>query len=158
MQVLIALFLLINFVHAGEQVQVKAESFEADETKNISIFKGSVHLEKGDDSLKADKVTIYFTKDKRPLRYEATGDVNFKVSVDKKSLYRGKSGKLIYKPSANTYQLFNNVQIEDVRSERKLMGNEITLNLDSGHAKVIGKKKKPVVMTFSVEDEVGEQK
>jgi len=152
MPILALLFLLITALQAGEQVKVKAESFEADEKRNVSIFKGDVHLEKSDDSLKADVVTIYFDKDKHPLRYVATGNVHFKVSVDSKSLYHGKAGKLIYKPSSNTYQLFDSVEVEDVISERKLMGNEVTLNLDTGHAKVIGKKKKPVVMTFSVEE------
>ena len=152
MQILVSLFLLVVTLYASDQVQVKAESFEADEKKNISIFKGNVHLKKLDDSLKADTVTIFFDKKKRPLRYEAIGHVRFKVSVDNKSLYRGKSGKLIYRPSKNTYQLFDNVEVEDVTSERKLMGNEVTLNLESGHAKVVGKKKKPVVMTFSVDE------
>jgi len=152
MQVLVSLFLLFATLYASDQVQVEAESFEAYEKKNISIFKGNVHLKKLDDSLKADRVTIFFDKKKHPLRYEATGHVSFKVSVDNKGLYRGKSGKLIYRPSENTYQLFDNVEVEDVTSERKLMGNEVTLNLDSGHAKVVGKKKKPVVMTFSVEE------
>jgi len=152
MHILVSLLLLISTLYASDMVQVKAESFEADEKKNISIFKGNVHLEKLDDSLKADIVTIYFDKNKHPLRYEATGNVSFKVSVDNKSLYSGKAGKLIYRPSSNTYQLFDSVVVEDIVSERKLMGNEVTLNLDSGHAKVIGKKKKPVVMTFSVDE------
>jgi len=152
MHILISLLLLIATLHASDKVQVKAESFEADEKKNISIFKGNVHLEKSDDSLRADIVTIYFDKNKHPLRYEATGNVSFKVSVENKSLYSGKAGKLIYRPSSNTYQLFDDVVVEDIISERKLMGNEVTLNLDSGHAKVIGKKKKPVVMTFSVDE------
>jgi len=152
MRIFLTLILVFITLQAEQKVEVKAESFEADEKKNITIFRGDVTLTKGDDSLIADKVTIFFDKSKKPLHYEASGNVRFKVSVNEKGLYEGKSDKLVYEPLKNSYNLFGNVQVEDVTSERKLIGNEIMLDLDNGHAKVIGKKKKPVIMTFSIEE------
>ena len=63
---IILFFLFSVFVNA-DTVNVTADNFFADENKLISILTGNVVLKKGDyDTLKADKLTIYFDKEKNP--------------------------------------------------------------------------------------------
>ena len=81
---IILFFLFSVFVNA-DTVNVTADNFFADENKLISILTGNVILKKGDyDTLKADKLTIYFDKEKNPIKYVATGNTSFNAILKDK--------------------------------------------------------------------------
>lgn len=151
MKKILLLTLLPFLLIASEQVEINADQFEADEKKRVSHFKGSVHIKKGKDEIKADYVKIDFDQKNRPLKYEATGSVTFDITTDSQH-FEGKSDKIIYNPSKATYEALGNVFIKETTKEQKLKGASITINRNSGKTKISGSKNRPVKFTFTVDE------
>jgi len=117
----------------------------------ISIFKGSVYIKKGKDEIKADLLKINFDKKNKPIRYEATGHVNFKITTDSQH-FKGRSNKIIYEPSKKRYKASGDVQITETIKNQKLNGENIIIDRVSGKTKISGTKKRPVKFIFTVDE------
>jgi len=145
--------LFMGILHA-EQVEVTADEFFADENKLISTLTGNVVVKKGkDDTLTANKVDIYFNKDKQPIKYVATGNAKFK-GILKKNHYDGSGDVLTYEPNSNLYTLSGNAYLHEKENKRKVWGDTIIVNQNSGTYEVKSQKsgKKPAKFIFQIED------
>jgi len=151
----VAFILASLFANASEKVEVTADEFFADEVKQISILTGNVTIKKGDyDTLKSDKLTITFDKNKQPTKYTATGNANFKILLNGKH-YDGRGGVLTYTPTNETYTLENSAYLHESESKKEVFGDKIVVNREKGTYEVksgSGAEKKPIRLIFQVED------
>ena len=148
------LLLLIAFssaLLASEQVEVNALEFEADEKRQISYFKGSVFIKKGKDEIKADLLKINFDKNNKPLTYDATGNVSFKITTSSQH-FAGTANQIIYEPATKRYKALGNVNIKETTKNQTLKGELITIDRISGKAKLKGSKNRPVKFIFTVDE------
>ncbi len=148
----ILLILVFSFsLTLAEKVEVSANSFEADEIKRVSLFKGKVHIKKGEDEIKSDSLKIDFDKQNRPIRYKAVGNVSFKITTSSQR-FVGTSGEIIYEPLKKKYIASKNVNINETTKNRVLKGEKITIDRVSGKSKISGTKNRPVKFIFTVDE------
>ncbi|WP_169777557.1 lipopolysaccharide transport periplasmic protein LptA [Campylobacter mucosalis] len=149
----IVLFLALSVLAFGvEQVQIVADSFFADENKQISEFNGNVKINKGNfDELVAKNVVVHFDKNRQPTKYIATGDAKFKVLIKQKH-YNGNAEVLIYEPATQTYTLTKDAHLHEIDTDKHIYGEKIVINQLSGTYNVNSDEKKPVKFIFQVED------
>jgi lipopolysaccharide export system protein LptA len=137
-----------------ETLMIDAQNFEGDDKKGISIFTGNVKIKMNKDILNAQKVDIYFVTDKNnnkvPLRYEATGKVDFEIVTADKH-YIGNGDKVIYYPQKEEYTILGNGFLQEKNDDRKVYGDTIFVNQLTGEARVKGSEQKPVKFIINVE-------
>ncbi len=143
-------FLTLTILSASEVV-ITADKFSADETKGISIFTGNVHIVKGKDDLKADKVVVNFDKKKQPTLYTASGHAKAKLTMKGKR-YFAKGNTLIYNPLTLKYIIEKNAFLQELDSDKKIYGENIRVDQARGYYEVDGKKNKPVKFIFQIQD------
>ena len=143
-------FLIITLLGASE-VEITADKFTADETKGISIFTGSVHVTRGKDDLKANKVVVNFDKKKQPTLYTASGNAKAKLTMKGKN-YFAKGDTLIYNPLTLKYIIKKNAFLQEISSDKKIYGENISVDQARGYYEVDGKKNKPVKFIFKIQD------
>ncbi len=148
---LVALTCLVTPFYAA-QVEVTAEKFFADEKKKISTFEGNVVVIKESDKLTAKKVLIEFDDKKQPIRYIATGDAFVKMIMNGKN-YEGKAQKMTYMPNENVYLLEQKAFLHELDTDKKVYGDYIRADQNSGQYEVDGKGKAPVKFIFKVEEQ-----
>jgi lipopolysaccharide export system protein LptA len=147
---LLALCFILITLHAAN-VEVVANKFYADETKQISIFSGDVVVTKEKDRLSANKVTIHFDKKKQPLKYVAQGDAKVDMYMNAKK-YFASADTMIYNPIKDEYELIGNAFLHEISTDKKVYGDKIFVNQISGRYEVDSKGNKPVKFIFKVED------
>ncbi|QCD52969.1 lipopolysaccharide transport periplasmic protein LptA [Campylobacter sp. RM16192] len=135
----------------AQNVEVTADDFFADENKFISELSGNVSVKKGKDILTADKVVIYFDKNRNPIKYVATGNAKFNVFIKDKN-YNGSGHELVYEPKSNLYTINGSGFLHEVDSDKRVYGEKISVNQNSGTYSVNSGNKKPVKFVFQVED------
>ena len=135
----------------ASEVEVTANKFFADEVKKVSVFTGNVHVKKGTDELKANKVVIEFNSKKEPLKYTASGNAEVKMTINGKK-YFGKGEVLIYEPQKLKYTIKKNAFLEEIDTNKKVYGENIYVDQANGHYEVDSKKDKPVKFIFKIED------
>lgn len=136
----------------AEQVEINADSFFADETKQISEFKGNVDIKKGKfDELKAANVVVHFDKNRQPIKYVATGNARFKIFMRDKH-YEGSGEVLTYEPVKQLYTLSKNAHLREIDTNKNVYGERIVVDQSSGTYNVNSDDKKPVKFIFQVED------
>ena len=145
------LFLLICTTLFSSEVEITADKFMADEAKGISVFTGKVHITRGKDDLKADKVVINFDKKRQPTLYTATGHASAKLSIKDKN-YFAKGDTLIYDPLTLKYTIEKNAFLQELNTNKKVYGEKIWVDQARGYYEVDGKKDKPVKFIFKIED------
>ena len=137
-----------------ETLMIDAQNFEGDDKKGISIFTGNVKIKMNKDILNAQKVDIYFVTDKNnnkvPLRYEATGKVDFEIVTADKH-YIGNGDKVIYYPQKEEYTILGNGFLQEKNDDRKVYGDTIFVNQLTGEARVKGSEQKPVRFIINVD-------
>ncbi|MSN96017.1 lipopolysaccharide transport periplasmic protein LptA [Campylobacter sp. FMV-PI01] len=151
----------ILFIFSGlfaQEIEIVADNFFADEIKKQSILSGNVFVKKSNlDTLKSDKITIYFDDNKQPLRYIATGNVKFEILIDNNK-YNGHGDKLTYISANKKYILEGSAWISDIKTKREVFGDEITINQLEGKYEVKSlesnktQSKKPVKFIFKVKE------
>jgi len=149
---LLLLLLAIGTLFSSQQVEITADHFEASDLKKVTKFIGHVHMIKDVDELNASKVYVYFDANKKPVRYEAIGSVKFIITMNNGKKYRGQSGRLVYIPKTEIYELYENVKLFDIKLDRTLIGEKVFVNKQSGKARVEGSKEKPVKFIFKIEE------
>ncbi|QKG28962.1 lipopolysaccharide transport periplasmic protein LptA [Campylobacter sp. RM16187] len=135
----------------AQNVEVTADDFFADENKFISELSGNVSVKKGKDILTADKVVIHFDKNRNPIKYVATGNAKFKVLIKDKN-YNGSGNELVYELKSNLYTINGSGFLHEVDSDKRVYGEKISVNQNSGTYSVNSGNKKPVKFVFQVED------
>ncbi len=146
--IIVTIFLL-QILYA-EELQVKANLFNTDEKKGISVFDGNVNVIKGADELNASNVTIYTNKEHQPTKFIAVGDVSFNIQTLDGSVYRGEAGKVIYLPLKKEYRFFKNVHLQQLNEKKEIIGEEVVLKTVEGKAYAKGAKSEPVIMIFEM--------
>ncbi len=150
----IAFFLFFSCLLYSKQVEIRADSFSADEKKGINILSGSVLVKNKDDVLNSDKLLIYTDKNNKPLKYIASGNASFKIFI-KDRVYQGSANELVYNLSTDTYEANGNAYIQDLSTNNKLYGDRISIDKKSQHYKVFGlNEKKPARFIFNLKDEL----
>jgi len=148
---LISILFLVSSL-ASSELQIKANSFNGDETTGIAVFSGNVKIKKQKDRLNASKVTVYTDKNNEPTKYIAIGNVSFKIETKTKALYEGVAGKAIYTPATKEYHFFKNVHLQQINEKKEILGDEVVLKTIEGKAYAKGVASKPVIMIFNVAD------
>jgi len=146
----IILLLIAIFLSAAE-LKITSKHFFYDSKKLISIFEGDVKVIKGSDKIYAQKLIIYFDKNKKPIKIEAIKNVKFEFQMDKNSTYKGKSNKLIYYIKNGDIILIGNAEIKKVQTNEKISGDKIKINRITKNIEVIGNKK-PVNIIIKVNE------
>ncbi|ACM93437.1 cell envelope biogenesis protein YhbN [Nautilia profundicola AmH] len=146
--VLMFLFICVN----AEELKVTSKYFHYDMAKKESIFKGDVNATKGKDNILADEMIIFFDKNKKPLKFIATGNVRFVISLDKNATYKGRSDILVYQLHNGNIILKGNAKIVKLETNESVKGNKIILNRFTKNAEVTGGEKKPVEIIIKVNE------
>ncbi len=136
----------------AEELKVIANNFEADEKRGISIFSGDVTITKGSDIMKAEKVTINIDKNRHPIKYSAEGNVTFFITTEDNSTYEGKAMRAIFSPDEQEYKFIGDVELYQLNEKKKIVGNEVIVNMLKGTAVAQGMKNRPVIMIFELEE------
>ncbi|EJF07219.1 hypothetical protein ThvES_00006950 [Thiovulum sp. ES] len=136
---------------SSEEVRIEANIFEVNEKDKISIFSGEVKIRKGRDELNSSVLKIYFDEENQPERYEILNSVSFKIHLKENSTYLGKAEKVNLFPKTDKYIFSKDVEIYEIETGRKIEGDNVSLDGESGSARIVGGSKKPVVMSFKVE-------
>ncbi len=148
---LLTFFLLLSA--NAEQLKIVAKSFDGDEKRGITTFKGEVKIKKSSDELNASVVTVYTNKKRKPTKYIAKGDVSFYIKTENGSIYKGTAGRAVFIPTKKEYHFYKNVHIEQLDKKKEINGEEVIISTVEGKARAKGGNTKPVVMTFELEDD-----
>lgn len=149
---LILVSIAVSFMFASNKVEVKADSFFADENNMTTVLEGNVEVRRDSDILKAQKIVIYFDKNKNPKKYVATNGAKFSGVLNNKK-YDGSGEILTYEPATQIYTLDNNAVLKDLTSNAEVNGDKIIVNLKKGTYEVKSQNSKnPVKLIFEVEN------
>jgi len=96
-------------------------------------------------------LTIIFDTKNKPVKYTAKGNPNFTFYIKSKH-YKGKANKIIYTPTDGKYLLLGNVFVHEIKEDRKIYGDKLTIDKTNGRIVIIGKKNQPVKFIFKVEE------
>ncbi|GHV08128.1 hypothetical protein AGMMS50229_16050 [Campylobacterota bacterium] len=135
------------------QIEVTAKSFVADENEQRSHFSGSVVVVRGADTLRADKISLAWTKTREIKVFEADGNASFDITTDNGTHFVGRANRLIYTPADGLYSLKGHAVVEDRTNQRKIEGESIVLNELTRVAKVDGEESVPVKLIFTIKDQ-----
>jgi len=149
---LLSILLLVSTLSANE-LQIKANAFNADENTGISIFTGNVKIKKSNDELNASKVTVYTNKNREPIKFVAVGDVSFTLQTKEKAVYKGIAGKAIYVPVTKEYYFYKDVHLKQLNDKKEIIGDEVILKTIEGKAYAKGANSEPVTMIFDIADD-----
>jgi len=144
----VLIFFLAVFLFS-DNLHITSDKFFYDSKKMISEFIGDVNATKGKDNILAQKMIIYFNKNKKPIKYIATGDVKFVLSLDKNDTYKGHCAKLIYNFLTEDIFLMGNAFIKKLETNESVSGDKIKINRKTKNVEVIGNKK-PVNIIIKV--------
>ena len=152
----ISIFLFCSV--GAEELKIRADYFESDQKKGISLFRGNVHIRKSYDEINASKVTIYIDKQRNPIKFIAEGNVFFKIEDKHKKRYIGKAQKAVYEPKKEEYRFYNDVYLRQIGDKKEIQGDEVVFNVTNGKAHAKGVKNNPVVMIFDIKEKQEDQK
>jgi len=157
MKFLLNLVLFVTFLFSSsEKLIIDSENFQADDSRNLSIFTGDVRLKKVRDTLKSDKLEVHMKprknkKEKRePDKIIAIGNVKFEF-FSKDKHYKGRGNKVIYNPNKKEYTIIGKAYLNEITQNRELFGEKIFINEETQVAKVDGTKKNPVRFILNIE-------
>jgi len=146
------LMIIITISINSDELKIKANSFEADQKKGISVFIGNVNIVKENDEINASKITVYTDEDNKPTKYVANGNVKFSITTQDGDKYDGKSQKVIYIPSSKEYYFYDDVHIRQIGEKNEIIGDEVVIKTVEGKANAKSNTNKPVIMIFDVEE------
>ena len=149
---LTSVLLFFTLMLQAEQVEVSADFFEADEQTMTSILQGNVLLQKGEDTVHASTLTISFDAQNKPIKYLAEGQVNFNIKTNMQD-FEGHAQSLLYNPKTHIYAVSGNAFLHDKKQDRKLYGERIMIDRNSGKSSIKGAKNRPVKFIFHVQED-----
>lgn len=138
-------------------LNIDASFFEADEAKQLMIFKGDVKMTKNKDILLCKKLVINTVPSKDnpnkqvPKDYKATGDVKFTIHTAQ-NILKGKGDTVLYYPEELKYIIVGNGYLEDTKEGKKVTANKIYVDEKTGHTKIDSDGNKPVKFRLKIEE------
>jgi lipopolysaccharide export system protein LptA len=140
--ILLALFLIAA---TNSQVTIESDSLSVIGKENKAVFEGNVDVTYKTSRLKADKMTVFYNKDKKPEKIECNDNVNF---VDGK-MY-GVSEKAEVDLNTNIIKLIGNVRVWN--NDNYLEGEEIIIYNNEERIDIVKKNNKRVKIIFTPDD------
>jgi lipopolysaccharide export system protein LptA len=156
MKYLIILILILSNINSKEiDVDIKADSFSANQKNNLITFTGNVSMIKGADTLKCQRLEVHTKIDKKTnqtiaKQYIASGKVYFTIKQPDTILI-GKGNIVNYNIDKLLYTITGNAYLEDQAESKILTGEKIYINEKTGNTKIVGKKNKPVRFKFKMQ-------
>ena len=147
------IMLILSIYLNAQELKIKANSFQADEKKGISIFEGDVNILKKNDELNASKVTIYTDEKNKPTKFIAQEKVSFHIETKQKIIYMGSADKVVFIPKQKEYHFYGNVYLSQLNEKKEIRGDEVVLNINDGKAYAKGMEREPVLMIFNIEED-----
>jgi len=147
MKKIFILISVLSFIFA-DILHITSKNFYYDSKKLESIFTGDVNVTKNKDNILADKIIVYFNKNKKPVKFKAIGNVRF-VLNDENVTYKGKCNKLIYNFLNTNIFLIGNAFVKKLQTNESIRGDFIQINRKNKTIKVKGNKK-PVNIIIKV--------
>jgi len=135
----------------ADVVDIKADHFYANNINQVAFFEGNAEIKQGRNEFKSSKITVYFNKKKKAVKYEAKGKVKFDLT-ENGIHYTGQTGRVVYSPNSSKYFFHGDVVLIDNTNNRTIKAETIELDLKTGLADIKGKKKKPIHFRFEIED------
>jgi len=133
------------------QISISADSFEADENKHQTLFNKNVLITKNLDKIKASKAIVNFNQENKPIKYTASGKVEFSIILKDSTLYGG-CDELVFVPKSKVYILNGHVNINELPTKRKIQATKVIIDTKSNKINITGEKNKPVKFIFEVEE------
>jgi len=133
-------------------MEITSDSFYANENSLYTVFSGNVKVKDSSGELSADKLTVFFTKDRKPIKLEATGNINVTLKTKEGKEFEGSGNKLILYPKDERVELEGNAFISEKNSANKISGEKVEFNKKSGEARVFGGGGKPAKFTIEVNE------
>ncbi len=149
----IFILILLTLALHSQELKIKAKTFDSDQKKGISVFKGNVNIIKENDELNASKVIVYTDQNQQPTKFIAEGNVSFVISTQDGASYRGQAQKTIYIPKTKEYFFYKDVHLKQIGENKEIIGDEVVLQSIDGKAYAKSKSSKPVIMIFDLEEE-----
>lgn len=155
MKYFLFLFLFFNLYAEDIDVDIKADKFSADKSKNIIIFSGNVVMVKGADKLYSDKLTVYTklipsTQKTVVKQYHAVGKVSIIINKPT-TVMKGRGDNVTYNVEEQVYIIVGNGYLEDVAGKKIIKGEKIYLDDKTQTTKIDGTKNKPVQFKLKIE-------
>ena len=102
----------------AEQIEITADSFEADENKLIGKLDGNVVIKNGSfDKLTSEHARVLFDEKKQAKKYIASGNAKFWIKIKGKD-YDGSGAELTYEPATQIYTLSGNAYLHEVKKNK----------------------------------------
>ncbi len=139
----------VLFAAKPDVIDIVAQHFKS--VGNTTTITGDVNIKKGSDRLSSDKVIVYTDNARKPIKYEAIGNVHFTVVTDDKRELKGQANRLIYYVKNNEYRLYDNAFVQETGRQNVLKGDEIVLSGNGDYANIVGKKQAPARVTFTLD-------
>lgn len=143
--------LTITTLLFSEKIEISSSEIKTKNLKKELQFIGRAKVKKEKDWIEADKIIVYFNDNNKTKKYVAIGRVLFEFRNSKRYL-KGRANRVTYYPKQSLYILRGKATINDILNKRYLRGDKITLDTNSNDFHIIGKKKKPVIFTFELEE------
>ena len=151
----IIFLLIINLYGEETDVDIKANNFTADKSKNIIIFTGKVSMIKGGDTLFCDKLTVYTktigNSNKTVIQnYIADGHVNMRLKRPT-TVMIGRGNKVTYDVDNMVYVITGDGYLEDTVGQKIIKGEKIYYDEKNENTNIDGGKNKPVQFKLKIE-------
>ena len=106
--------------------------------------------------INTNKLEVYISKKiagkkREPIKYIATGNVEFKIFSNGKE-YEGKGKKVIYRPKNLQYSIFGDGYLKEKTEDKTLYGDEILISQKTGEAQIKGSAEKPVRFILNIDN------
>jgi len=150
MKSIIMLIFFVSFIFS-EILHITSKKFFYNSNELKSVFIGDVNATKGKDNILADRMIIYFNKNKKPIKYVAEGNVRFFLILDNNESLKGKCSKLTYNFLNENIILEGNVFVRKIETNESVSGDKLVINRKTKDIEVIGNKK-PVNIILKVEE------
>jgi len=149
MRLLIIFFSVFLF---SKELHITSEKFFYNSKLFKSVFIGDVNATEGNNYVLAKKMIVFFNKNRKPIKYEAIGNVKFKFILDNNSTIIGRSDKLIY--NFNTYDILleGNAFVKKIETNESIKASFIKVNRKTKSMEVKGNKK-PANIVIKVDNE-----
>lgn len=135
---------------AKQLVEVSASHFKGLEKELKAILSDNVVVKSEEGILRCELLVVFYDKDKKPIKYEASKNLNFDIKL-KNSHYKGVANKLIYTADNDKYTMIGNVYIQDISSNKDIKADKIVFDAKSGNYTISGKnEKEPIILKFEL--------
>ena len=136
---------------SADIVDIKADHFYASNINQVAYFEGNAEIKQGSNHFNSSKITVFFNKRKKAVKYIAKGSVDFDLT-ENGIHYTGRAEKVTYSPNSSKYFFSGRVLLNDLTNNRTIKAEKIELDLKTGLADIKGAKKQPVHFRFEIED------